>query len=274
MPKVERESPCVTWDVTLNKGDNDELPTPSAVAHHLNEVADKWCFQKEIGKEGRLHYQIRIKFRPDEKKREMQAIRALIFGPLKGGHVTRTSKECVNDMSYVKKVETRVEGPWTSNDKVIKDPGWIATELRPWQQRIVDIINTKPDDRTIHLIVDTEGCIGKSTLVRYLCHHNLADVISDLITGPKDISRHVAGSRAYVGITVKNAYVLDIPKDNRNTREIWHCLESVKNGMARDDRYTHRKIDPFPHPHIFVFTNTRPPPEVYTKKRIVEINPE
>lgn len=261
-------NPVTTWDVTCPCDDF----TPQQVKDHLTGFCREWAFQKEKAAGGLVHWQLRVHLR--RKLRFPQALTEIVHGPLAKAHISPTTTHCMGDNFYVMKQDTRIEGPWTSKDEVVRDPGKIAKELRPWQQKIVDIINSEADDRTIHLIIDSKGGIGKSTLVRYLLHHNLADCISDLITSPKDISRHVAGSRAYVGISVKNAYVMDIPRDNRNTREIWHCLESVKNGIARDDRYVHRKIDPFPHPHIFVFTNTRPPAEIYTSGRIVEITPE
>lgn len=276
MPKVERESPCVTWDVTLFQGESDELPPPSAVANHLTEVADKWCFQKEQTKEGRLHYQIRIKFKPEDKKREAQAIQALIHGPLKGGHVSRTSKACVNDMTYVQKTESRVEGPWTNESErpavlTIRAKILMEKGLRPWQQKVVDL-STVVDLRKIYYVMDPTGNAGKTSLYQYMKYKNMCQRIPTM-KDAKDLMRMVMDTRKRMDKAGHNCYIIDIPRDvNMNKLgEFFHAIETVKDGYAYDDRYRFEDVD-FDPPAIFVFCNTLPPLEKYTADRWVKID--
>ena len=74
------------------------------------------------------------------------------------------------------KADSRVDGHWKNDDPA---PAYIPRqirmiqELRPWQQEIVDTIDTF-DTRTMVVNYYKQGNIGKSTLPTYCGVHGLA----------------------------------------------------------------------------------------------------
>ena len=132
----------------------------------------KYCknyvFQLEKGKTGYEHYQCRIRLKV--RDRISKVIKMFPFA-----HVSVTSTECKDDDFYVMKDDTRIKGPWS--DKKQRVPRQIRDiVLRPWQQKIVDMIE-KWDTRTINIVIDEKGNIGKTILATYVGYHGLGYVL-------------------------------------------------------------------------------------------------
>lgn len=126
----------------------------------------------------------------------------------------------------------------------------IIDKLYPWQQEIVDLYHTEPNDRTVHWYWDESGNIGKSALVKYLvvkyqilfCSGGRHQDLMNLV-----FNQNMEDCRAVV---------FDIPRAHKGNVS-YSALESIKNGMVCNTKYeTGVKI--FNSPHVIVFANFPP----------------
>lgn len=230
---------CV-WDFTAAEDGN----TFTEIETALKDKCKKWTFQLERGEEtGYLHYQGRVSLKL--KSRLPKFLNKVNWKP--------TSTENRDNMFYVSKEETRVEGPWADTDPSRYVPKHLLkiTEWRPWQQKIVDS-REDFDDRKINVVVDVKGNIGKTSMAGLLMIHQKCSYIP-FVKDYKDIMRMVMDMPKY------GMYIIDLPRavKKEHQREMWAALETVKGGYAYDDRYSF-KYEWFDSPTIWVFTNQLP----------------
>jgi hypothetical protein len=148
---------------------------------------------------------------------------------------------------YCTKVETRLAGPWSHNRRPVKPK--IAGELRGWQKELVDLINSEPDDRSIHIYHDASGLAGKSSIGIHLF-----DTREDIIYAPSGKNEGVKET-VVRGLNqgIIRAIIFNYPRDFRG-RPYWSFMEELKDGYVLNTRYATEsaRFDP---PHVIVFTN-------------------
>lgn len=242
-------NPVCTYDFTLPK--NETYNTFQDVINLVcKDWAKKWTFQLERGDSGYEHWQGRVSL---IKKRR---ISELLGKWCIGGHISITSTEGQNNF-YVTKADTRVLGPW-KDDEYVEPPiltrqlnHFMKQEMRPWQQQVEQFVREE-DDRSIKLIIDKIGNSGKSIMCEYLEYNQLAYEIPPM-REMQDIMQCV------MGIPTHKAYLIDMPRALKKDKlaSFYSGLESLKNGVAYDPRYSFKKKR-FNRPQVIVFTNTDP----------------
>lgn len=236
-----------TWDFTIS----EEYIELKEIISFCKAQTKKYCFQLEKGNSGYLHYQGRISLKT--KKRKM-------IGLLhEKCHWSPTSNENRENEFYVMKNETREKGPWTDRDSYI--PKQVRNiELLPWQ---ADILNSREiwDTRTINILYDKTGNIGKSTLATYGgCRGLLRNI--PVMNEYRDIMRMIMDTPE------NKLYLIDFPRalTKQSSAGFWSAIETIKNGYAYDDRYSFREKY-FDCPQVWVFTNVLPHEELLSKDR-------
>ncbi len=215
------------------------------------EYVKRYCFQLEEGDEGYLHYQGRVSL---IKKRMINQARILLQTAIPEISIRPTCNASIDNSFYVIKADTRVEGPWQDTDE---KPQYIPRQVReiesllPWQEKIVEMSKIW-DTRKIHIIYDTTGCIGKSTLVTYMGVYGLAKRIPFA-------NDYQGVLRMVYDLPTSRAYLIDMPRaiNKEKLYQMYSAIETVKDGYAYDDR-NHFKDKYFDCPNIFVFTNSIP----------------
>lgn len=136
-------------------------------------------------------------------------------------------------------------------------PALVDGPLRPWQQRIVELVNLAPDDRRIIFVVDPDGKKGKSWLTRYW-YSNRTDM-QRLSIGKRD-------DLAFAIDTTKKLFVFDVPRGQ--LQYLQHSvLEQLKDQMIFSPKYeSQSKILPTK-VHVVVFTNEEPDRTLMTPDR-------
>ena len=177
-------------------------------------------------------------------------------------HVSVTSGNGHKSDFYVVKDQTRVEGPWT--DKDIERPPLrtvIKMEqsgLYPWQSELLEKVRDY-DDRSVHLVIDTNGNNGKSAFCKYVWQKKLGQPVPPMQSA-EDLVQFVKS------LDVSKLYVIDMPRAMKKKKlyGMYSGIETLKNGMIYDKRYkgSFTYID---EPNIIVFTNT-PPKMCYLSK--------
>jgi len=254
---------CCVWDLTV-AGSVDRERLKDA----FNTAGKRWCFQLEAAPTtGTLHYQCRISLKVRKRENQVVSWAHQVFGD--GVHVSRTSTaNSLNDF-YVMKSETRVEGPWSDSDEV--DVGFIDWIYDSWVPRdfqgaVISMVSdhlrkiaTKSPDldrRSIHSIIDTKGCIGKTAVINYLGQRRQALRVPS-INDTERLMTYVANmihERGNIG-----AYIIDMPRaaDCKNQAGFYRAIEQLKSGWTYDWRYKSRDFY-FPPPFVLVVCNEAP----------------
>lgn len=131
-------------------------------------------------------------------------------------------------------------------------------ELRPWQSVCDSIIDSKPDERTIHWFFGRKGNEGKSV---YAKHRYTLDPDSILLATQFNGAAN-AGSLIFGAI--QNGWnghclILNLSR-KQEFHEIYAPIEMIKDGVITNTKYQSQTCV-FNNPHVVVFANF--PPHVY-----------
>lgn len=214
--------------------------------------AKRWAFQREKGTEtGYDHFQIAMSLNEKVTKRQLDAmLNTSVY--MRAARSSPTHCEDGAD-GYVMKEDTRIDGPWAHSDQpeAIDMKGWVP---RPWQASIIEKL--KPIElRTINVLIDPEGCKGKSQLTRYLRKLKLGMVVG-VVADAKVMSGMIASS------PIQHAYFFDISRGTqlgKKEAELWNGIEQLKGGFAYDTRYKYKEVHLSRPPNIWIFMNEMPP---------------
>lgn len=229
------------WCMTLNNYTEDEHDQLTQAFKKLNCV---WIIGKEVGENGTPHLQIYIYCK-----------NAISFNTIKKLnnrlHIEKAKGDIKSNIAYCSK-----ENNYTDNIKKIKDP-LNNKELRPFQQEIINILDTEPDERLIYWFYEKNGKVGKTALAKHLC---LTRSKETLFLGGK-------GSDIKYGV---KTFVDNVENDLKNcifhfTRSVenyisYEALESIKDGIFYNSKYESGMVV-FNSPHIIVLANFLPEKE-------------
>lgn len=228
----------------------------------LKDMNCDWIFQKERCPDThREHYHIGIRF-SNPRGIAFQATwpKTVHWEKARRWPATR---------DYCCKRSTRLEGPWTNIEgmkfrRTIRDP---MEGLTPydWQQAILDLIKTIPDDRIVYWYWEPRGCTGKSYLAKHIrmwykcivANGKASDIYCALKAKDEDSDIDVA--------------IFDLSRSQRD-RVSYEAIENIKNGMFFCGKYESSDCLMNP-PHVIVFANFRPELDMLSENRwrIVEI---
>lgn len=132
---------------------------------------------------------------------------------------------------------------------------------KPWQQKVIDILESKPDRRKIHWFWEEEGNTGKSFLARYIEWKYKCVIVngkqSDVFNG---IKTYIESKEQY-----PNVVIIDIPRVNENY-VCYGTMEKIKDGLFYSGKYEGGTIRLLPL-HLIVFTNFPPDTTKLSKDR-------
>lgn len=247
----KRISTSKYWVFTWNNYPKD------AMSKCLLEFKDcKYIIGREVGEQGTPHLQGYI-----ESPKLIRPIEH--FGLPKGIHWDKRGKNATREdnLIYCSK-DGNYETNFKIEDELSKYKGEdLPDELFPWQKQVVELCDTKANDRDIWWIGGGYNC-GKSKLCKYLCFYHKATLLAGC---SRDALFSVSGKEKIICINVPKHGKID-----------YTLLEQLKDGMFYSTKYEGKMIlmDP---PHIFVFTNIlkeEVPITAIDKNRLKEIKPE
>lgn len=208
-----------------------------------------YIFQEETGENGTPHLQGVFKsgssINFDTLKKKFPKVH---------WEVTKTWKDAV---AYCSKEETRTGLIYHSDDIVLKKPlidPLHGLELYEWQSKILTLLETEPDNRSIYWYWDDEGNIGKSSLVKhiYLKYRNSVIIANGKGTDVRNqINRHINEEGKEILVAI-----LDISRSVENYVS-YEVIEQIKNGLMYSGKYE-GGICVFNPPHVIIFANFEP----------------
>lgn len=214
-----------------------ELIDGRTLSQHFKEIGcKKFTFQGERGEGGFNHWQAEVSL---EKKEYFHTFKNALG--IDKAHIEPTASYFAAK-AYCTKLETRIEGPYTENTKWVN----VITELRPWQQTLLDELKTTPNDRTIIWYYDQKGGMGKTQFAKYLALKLNANVISN-------------GKSADIAYTCDENMQICICNFSREIegRVNYGSLEAIKDGMIFSPKYESKMLY-IDSPHVVIFANFLP----------------
>lgn len=249
------------WAITLNNYTDDEY---NSITNTFLNRNYSYIIGKEVGENGTPHLQIYIECKNAVSFNTIKRIcnRFHIEKAVgnKKSNIAYCSKEHNFCTNFCKSTKTKKDILLEKYKNII----W-----KNWQQNIIDIIETEPDDRTINWIWEPNGNIGKSFLCKYLVLKYDA-IIAD---GKKDniFNQIKSWFDNKKNDEMPTLCIVDTPRYNKDHLN-YGVLEQIKNGMIYSGKYE-GGICLFNPPHVFVFSNNPPIEEYMSEDRwnIIEL---
>lgn len=229
------------WLFTWNNYTPENIDT---VTQWLKRNCNKFQMQEEKGENGTPHLQGYMEFK-----------NARSFNSLKKEfpkmHIEKArNREAA--YNYCGKEETRNE--IKINEKPTLDNPLQGFKLHWWQEDILNVIETKPDRRSIRWYWDPTGNTGKTSLAFYICMHKPNETL--YLSGKAvDIKYGIAQFLENKNNKLQTI-IFDIPRSSEQFIS-YEALEAVKNGIFFSGKYEGKMIQ-FNPPHVICFANFEP----------------
>lgn len=231
-----------TFKATINNYTTIDLTAMTAFLDSLKP--SKWIYGFEKGELGTPHLQCYFRFEKETRRTSIKKYFARDFyiDLVKKNKKDTDIKIDTEQFDYCSKSDN-YKSNYNPHPKIIKT-------LRPWQQKIEEIILAPADERKVYWFWEEVGGIGKSAFCKYLCFKYKALYIDE---GKKaDLINIIYNADMFDNRIV----VIDVPRDNGN-KVSYKAIEQIKNGMICNTKYeTGMKL--FNSPHLIIFANFPP----------------
>lgn len=159
---------------------------------------------------------------------------------------------CSKDGKIHTNINTKTKSKLQSKLDLYMQKKYENVKWKPWQENILNIIKTEPNERTIHWIWEPNGNAGKTFLAKYILWKYKALIVngkqSDIFHG---IKTYLEEKEDYMDIII-----IDIPRTNENY-VCYGTMEKIKDGIFYSGKYEGGQILLTPC-HVIVFANFKP----------------
>lgn len=233
---------------TLNNYTQDELTT---LLQDLGK--HQYIIGKEVGESGTPHLQGYIEFATPVKFRTIKKILPRAHLEKAKGNKQQNIDYCSKDGNFVSSF------PLPRKQRILQNE-YANVQWKQWQQDIINLVESKPDSRSINWFYEPTGHVGKSFLCKYLCLKY--DCI--LADGKKDnVLNQVKTFIDENPDKDPTVILLDVPRVSQDYIN-YGVIEQLKNGCVYSGKYEGGQLL-FEHPHVIVFANE--PPETTKMSR-------
>lgn len=235
--------PSRHWAFTLNNYSERDLED---ICSKCSTFGWRYTIGREVGESGTPHLQGHIYI--PKKARFAQVL--AVTGERAHIEKARNPKASVE---YCKKGGDFVTNDLSKKGRILENE-YRGVEWRPWQRRILDILEGPEDKRTIHWIWEPTGNVGKSFLARYIgCKYKT------ILGGGKiaDVLNQVRNFMEANNDNDPDVMILDVPRSALEFFQ-YRVLEMMKDGAMYSGKYEGGEIYFERRPHVIVFANQEP----------------
>lgn len=216
------------------KGPYDKIVKGKRKVKPLNEEFWEYGQARDIGKRG--------------KRNDLEAVKRDIEEGKSYDEICDTHFDCA--AKYSRFIKERIQARDTTmvQNSLLKD--YEGSSLKPWQQALVDVVETNPHPRKIHWIWSQQGNLGKSYMATYLGVKHKACVF-------------MGGAKANLAFIYAQNPTKVVVFDLSRTQEanymdhLYSLAEDLKNGRLTSTKYESKTIY-FPIPHVIFLANFSP----------------
>jgi len=157
-----------------------------------------------------------------------------------------------SSIQYCSDAEKRSGCVWSAGFSLPGEqvPVLSRTDLRPWQELLVQNLGGPPDDRTIEWYYDYIGGQGKTAVCKHILS-NFSDVLFLSTSSAKDASHQIVKRTKPYKIILIN-----FPRQAEG-KISYASMEAIKDGLVYSGKYE-GGFKLFPPPHLIVFANWQP----------------
>lgn len=236
----------IKWDFTYNNYEFSEIERLEIL---FRSLCVKFVFQQEDA--GTPHLQGAVAFPSGFRKRLTELVK--IFGK---GISWRPARNWNCLVLYCQDIDKRIPNGLVVNYNCVKPRKPIKIlkigDLYTWEKKIVDIIMTEPNDRTIYWFYEYEGNVGKSTFAKYLCVVYKALILGGCSKDMKyGIVKYIDKHGDYPEIII-----LDVPRTSQGFVS-YKGIEQIKNACFFSGKFESDMVLGNC-PHVIVFANFKP----------------
>lgn len=199
----------------------------------LDHDIHKWVIGYETGRTGYEHFQVRLVYGGSFEELKMW---------FDDAHI----EEATDDWKYERK-----EGHFVSSEDTVSVRICRFGVLRTNQRRTLQLLD-ESGNRSIVVWYDKRGGVGKSFLTRYCYEKGLAYYVPPTVQDPKTLIQYVCA-----GYQGERYIIIDIPRTAQWSESLYTAVETIKDGLVYDTRYTARIRDIWG-VKILALTNTFP----------------
>lgn len=263
--KVKRISPAKNWCFTLNNYTDEEFLQILYLSK--KPEINRMIAAEEVGENGTPHIQGFCEFHSKLRPLSLNLTDRIHWIKAKG-NVKQNKDYCMKENKVFVCVNMLSNGE--IRDMRIKK--LLITKLRPWQQKIVNVITDDPDNRKIYWYYDENGGIGKTSLCKYLCYHYGCILVDG---HKKDIlytasNYYDACENGDIKMPKNDVFIFDFSRTVEYDIS-YESLEKLKNGLFMNEKYESKMVN-VDIPHIIVFANFRPKESALSKDRWCIVN--
>lgn len=230
-PEEKPNPRAIHWAFTLNNYEKDDC-----YKIRTHPWVELYSIGFEIGENKTPHLQGYVKIKTRKR-----------IGQMKEINYKAHWEKCDNILASIN--YTQKDGNYIQNtsERRIKK---IPETLRPWQQKLFDIVKCKePEDRKIYWIYDELGNTGKTSFIKY-CIFHLGHVKFTTCTKSADILT-VADPNA-------SAYLINFTRTTENFAP-YMAVEQLSDGLISDGKLKKMAINMMTDPNlVMIFANWRP----------------
>lgn len=242
----------------------------------------KWVIGAEVGRNGYQHWQCRLAVSDDHffefETRQVWDTHTtparIVEKKIGIGWINVNIPEAhVEECSDTWEYETK-EGKFIAS--------WDTPEVRQlrfgemrWAQKEAVKALRRTNDREVMIWVDPKGNSGKSWLVGHLYETGKAYYLPPTLTSVQSMLQTMA-SLAWEdrkqGRPPREFVLIDIPRTWKWSKELYCAVETIKDGLILDPRYSARPIN-IRGVKVLVMCNTSPKLDALSEDRWIEYNP-
>ncbi len=244
------------WTFTLNNYSESDI---AQLTQFFDTMEVRYIFQEEMSGTGTPHLQGLMYFKNARSWSSIKQIDNRM-------HI-EVCRSVNKSVKYCQKLDTRTGEIYSKGFKIVEIKDVLSTlKLYDWQQKIVDLCKTDPDDRTINWYYDLVGDVGKTKLAKHLCLRHGAIYVGG---SSSDIKYAISKMKEKPKIVI-----FGYPRTKKDYVS-YQALEEIKDGIFFNTKYE-SAMTIFNSPHVIVLANFRPDESKMSKDRwnIIEISNE
>ena len=239
-------SPSKRWCFTLNNYKKEDISSISS-----NSSINSYIIGEEVGEKGTPHLQGYIEFK--EKKRPLG-----VFKEFNNIHWEKAKGSRLDNINYCSK-----DCKYHTNMKIKKPLKKLFDKLYDWEEEMIEIIKTEPNDRDIYWYFDEKCGAGKTTFCKYLIRNHDAIVLGGKSSDMKNgiISYIEKNNGCHPELILVN-----LPKTFDTGYLSYTGIEECKDMMFYSGKYEGGMVDGNC-PHMIIFSNELPDLDKCDKSR-------
>lgn len=249
---VKQIPPSKQWCFTWNNYTDDVIDPFLDI---LKSKCEMYIFQEEVGENETRHLQGSLIFLKKERPK------AIFIGLTDKIHWEKT-KDLRASIKYCCKEDTRNGKIWANFPIPKKIKTIEPSQFYKWQNELLDVLNSEPNERSIYWYIDSLGSAGKTCFCKWLVVNKNALVLCGKSSDMKNGILMFEKNKGFYPEII----IIDLPRTFEMEYLSYTGIEEIKNGLFYSPKYE-GGMCVFNCPHVIIMSNEEPEQKKLSKDR-------